>query len=141
MHIKKTVYEQLLTYCPDFPPESGGVLGGRNGVVTQFVLDLGLTTTRDDFYIPNVEYCNDVIAMWQTIGIAFYGILHTHPENSKELSPADRAYILSVMQVMPKTIDRLYFPLVFPRVGIRAYSAVRKENNITLKTEDIILVL
>lgn len=140
MHIKRTIYEQLLTCCPAFPPESGGILGGRNGVVTQFELDLGLTATRDDFYIPNVEYFNDVIAVWQTIGIAFYGILHTHPKNSKELSPADRAYIQSVMRAMPKTVDRLYFPLVFPQAGICAYNAIRNGNNIILNAEDIILL-
>ena len=55
MKMVKSVYTKILENVPDHMPETGGMLGGQNGIVTKIVFDDG---KEDDFrrchYTPNV---------------------------------------------------------------------------------------
>ena len=57
MKMVKSVYTKILENVPDHMPETGGMLGGQNGIVTKIVFDDG---KEDDFrrchYTPNVSW-------------------------------------------------------------------------------------
>lgn len=140
MYIKKNIFAKLLSACPACPPETGGLLGGQKGTVIQFVLDSGCRTKREDFYIPNTEYLNSVIAQWQAEGVEFLGVFHTHPKGAQMLSRADCAYIETIMQSLPEAVRRLYFPIVIPQTDIIVFCAERRDGQMVIRQEQIVLV-
>lgn len=138
MYIKKKVFEALLSTCPVCPPETGGILGGQRESVTHFAFDTGNAAQRGDFYVPNTKQLNSVITQWQAESIEFLGMFHTHPQNAKTLSHADRTYIERIMQAIPKSVSRLYFPIVIPKVKMYAFSACLKNGQTDIQSEPII---
>lgn len=140
MYIEKNIYSGLCTACVAHTPEIGGILGGKTGVITHFVLDRGLKTNRTDFYIPNTVYLNEVLAQWQDGNIEFYGIFHTHPHGSKTLSCADKAYIDKIVRTCSKEGQPLYFPIVLPKQELLAYSAKVANGTVVTQQESIFVI-
>lgn len=140
MYIKRNTLEKLLSTCPACPPETGGVLGGKRGSVTHFIFDKVSTEQRGDFYIPNTEYLNSVITQWQAESIELLGVFHTHPQNAKTLSNADCVYIKAIMQSLPVSVHRLYFPIVIPKMKMYAFSACLKKGQIDIQSEPTVLI-
>ncbi len=140
MYVNKNIFEKLISDCPDCPPETGGILGGQNGVVTLFEFDTVELAQRGDFYIPNIIYLNSIIAEWQTGYIEFLGVFHTHPKSAETLSGADRTYIERIMQTMPESVSQLYFPVVIPRDDVYAFSAYMKDGQTVIQSEPIIFI-
>lgn len=140
MYIQKEIFCKLLFTCPCYPPEVGGILGGSGETITRFAFDMGQAVQYSDFYVPNTEYLNSVIAQWQAESIEFFGVFHTHPQNAKTLSNADCIYIKAIMQSFPADVQRLYFPIVIPKVKIYAFSACLKNGRIDIQSEPIILI-
>ena len=57
------------------------------------------------------------------------GMFHVHFGGTESLSEGDKEYIVRIMEVMPKKIGCLYFPVVvMPERKVVAYKAVR--NNV-----------
>lgn len=139
MKIKKGVYEKLLQSCPYAPPEIGGILGGQNNIVTDIVFDDCRVISNKAVYIPNIDFLNLKIEEWHKYEIEFYGIFHTHIEENT-LSKDDESNIEKIMLSMPKSIDKLYFPVVIPKKEIVVYAAETANNkvNIYLDSVDII---
>ena len=131
MTINQHTYHRLCTAFSPVPPEAGGILGSRNGCVCAFVYDPGTPDMTRNCYTPDVDFLNRVIAQWQTEGITFCGIVHSHPPGQQNLSEADRAYIQTILDWMPDRIQELYFPIVIPGDGIFPYLA-RRGSVITL---------
>lgn len=123
MTIDQHTYDVLCGAFSPVPPEAGGILGSVDGCICAFVYDSGTPDMTRGCYTPNVAFLNDVIARWQTQGITFCGIVHSHPANHSHLSKPDISYINQIMEHMPASIDRLYFPIVIPGEGIYAYHA------------------
>ena len=73
----ESVMGEILKKLPCEPPEIGGILGGKNGVVTCHVLDYGKTGGSPCSYTPNIAYLNRKIEEWFKDGIEFMGIFHT----------------------------------------------------------------
>ena len=73
-------------------PESGGILGVREGrTVSEFYYDsTGTTDARN--YIPDVDSLNAVLRDWNRRGIKFVGFVHSHPPNKENLSKPDKKY-------------------------------------------------
>lgn len=140
MLISSDAYELLLEGCPPAPPESGGILGGKNGVVSLIEHDLGRFPPNQGTYSPDVNRLNRQIGLWQSEGISFYGIFHTHPLWDKGLSGGDRAYIRRILISMPVGFDELLFPVVYPRRCILSYSARRTGNDVIV-TEDSVQII
>ena len=92
------------------PPETGGILGGQNEIITVEHFDRGMQTDRMCSYIPNIKELNDVIKQWQMKTISFIGIYHTHFWSVETLSEADKRYIDKILENMPLEFKRLYFP-------------------------------
>jgi len=42
--------------CSTVPPEAGGILGEKNGIICYFIFDMALASTKCAVYIPNVNY-------------------------------------------------------------------------------------
>ncbi len=123
LEIKKSVYESLLYSSPCVPPESGGVIGGNNKIVTCFVADAGKISTEFNRYQPDTDKLNHIISKWFENGINFMGLFHTHPSGDEKLSQADLIYIKSIMTSIKEYTTSLYFPIVIPKEKIIGFCA------------------
>lgn len=139
MIISERVYYDILEHLSDLEHESGGILGGNDGVINRFTLDEGRTHYSDK-YIPNVILMNQKIDEWMKDGMEFYGMVHNHLTNEKRLSNEDVIYIKRIMTSMPAYIDKLYFPLVIPNHLMVPFTAQRNDNNILL-VNDILQII
>lgn len=139
MIIKREVYEQMI-YCHKVPPEVGGIMGGRNGIIDTIVIDKGNLTDTGIKYIPNVQLMNQYIQKWYMEKINFYGMFHTHLPQWERLSRSDKKYIKKIMNHMPSEIECLYFPLVFPDYMIKSFRAVKRNGNIYVVNDNIKII-
>lgn len=139
MKIEKCFYESFLSSCPYAPPEIGGILGGKNGVVTDIVIDNRNAVSNKAIYIPDIDFLNSKIEEWEKQNTEFYGIFHTHFSDNT-LSKDDRINIEKIMYSMPKSVIKLYFPIVIPQKEMTVYVAERKNNKINIYLEDIDII-
>ena len=121
------------------PPEVGGIIGGRDDIITCYFADKGSKENCYDSYYPSTDLLNEQIAVWQSRGIEFYGIYHTHFAGDDGLSCSDRRYIVNIMQAMPPQVTWLYFPIVF-RDGMLVYRALREKNTVKILPEEMEII-
>lgn len=127
MKIKRKTYDLMLNSMPDNPPEIGGIIGGKNEIISVYQIDNGMNP-RGCFYIPDVDMLNEVIENWEAENINFYGLFHTHFFDVKTLSEGDIKYIKIIMEAMPYFIKELYFPIVvMPGRQMISYKAVKED--------------
>lgn len=138
MKIKETVFKEIME-SPVPPPEVGGIIGGRDDIITCYFADKGSKENCYDSYYPSTDLLNEQIAVWQSRGIEFYGIYHTHFAGDDGLSCSDRRYIVNIMQAMPPQVTWLYFPIVF-RDGMLVYRAVREKNTVKILPEEMEII-
>lgn len=138
MKIKETVFKEIME-SPVPPPEVGGIIGGRDDIITCYFADKGSKENCYDSYYPSTDLLNEQIAVWQSRGIEFYGIYHTHFAGDDGLSCSDRRYIVNIMQAMPPQVTWLYFPIVF-RDGMLVYRALREKNTVKILPEEIEII-
>lgn len=114
----------------DGPPESGGILGGRDQTVTDIVLDKGRIGGRPCSYTPDVAFLNREIKRWAEKGLRFMGVFHVHFGGAEALSEGDRNYIARIMDAMPEGMIAYIFPLLLCRnaesLRIRQCAQTRK---------------
>lgn len=139
MKIEKYLYKSFLSSCSYAPPEIGGILGGKNDVVTDIVIDNRNAVLNKAVYIPDINFLNSKIEEWEKKNIEFYGIFHTHLSDMS-LSNDDRINIENVMYSMPESIIKLYFPIIIPKKEMIAYAAERKNSKINIYSEDIDII-
>lgn len=140
MKIVGAVFLELCDQLQIVPPEKGGIIGSKNGIVCTFFLDDGAARAERYAYVPNVNMLNDVIGQWAEKGICFAGMFHSHPHPQTELSIADREYILNIMEAMPDSILELHFPIIVPGVGMVGHLAKRWGGEVIIVPEEIIIV-
>lgn len=128
--------------CPQVPPETGGIMGTNDGeIINHIIFDKGIDRNNGGMYIPNTKLFNDFIAEWNTNGIEFRGIFHTHASRWPSLSVDDKIYIVKILDAMPPGLKYLYFPVVFPKQTIKAYVAYKKGTVINIIDDDIEIVI
>ncbi len=137
MLIKKKLHDLLVESCPSTPPETGGIIGGRNNIITVYELDKLSGNCSYSSYRPNINYLNDIIREWERNKIEFYGIFHSHYLGGNVLSNPDKEYIQQIMKTVPSTVLKLYFPLIFPQYCIVPYAAEKIEHSIHI-IEDVL---
>lgn len=138
MKIEINVYKKIVFSIPDTLPETGGIIGGKDGVITAVEFDCGTQIGKKCSYSPSVEYLNAVLKDWKEKDITFYGIFHTHYFGVETLSAGDKEYIMKIMNSMPETITKLYFPLVvMPQRKMIAYAAVKEKGQLKILKEKI----
>lgn len=132
--------ELLISATPEPPPETGGVLGERNGIVLEFCLDDAEARTDRCAYVPNVDHLHRVIDLWTKKEIRFAGMFHSHPYPQTGLSVADKEYIRKIMEAMPDSVSELYFPVIVPGIGMTGHLAKREDGDVIIIPEEIIIV-
>lgn len=137
LKIQKDIYNQMVSTCPPLPPETGGILGGNNGIITHYFADIGSGGNAYDQYVPNVDYLNAKIEEWCILGISFYGIYHSHFPNGDALSTADIVYIERIMRAVGDAVKLLYFPIVLPKDKMVAYRAEIRNGQAVLYGEPV----
>lgn len=142
MKITYYVFQQTKLFAEtNFPAEVGGALGIKNGVIIDFLPDIGLSVEKMGVYVPNTELINEKLRIWTESNISFGGIFHSHPDCSNSLSNDDIFYIQKIMDCMPSNIVFLYFPLVLPSSGnMVAFKAVKNSCEFSIVREDIEIV-
>lgn len=136
--IVKSVLEKIIWSVPCVPPETGGILGGRDNIITEVIFDPGGGTSNGyDIYAPDVKMLTQAIQKWRNEKVAFYGMFHTHFPEGRELSKGDECYISDIMKSMPDYIQTLYFPIVLPREEMVVYRAGKKNGQIYIAGEEI----
>ena len=123
MKIHNETLNEVLNQMPIVPPEAGGIIGGKEGLISLWKYDAGYIA-KGCSYCPNVNFLNEVIATWMDIDYDFMGIVHVHFGGSKYLSDGDKKYIKKIMKAMPDSIEKLYFPIVVqPEKQLFSYMA------------------
>lgn len=141
MFINKKVYEDLLKSCSSIFAESGGLLGGKNNIITCFKFDKGVGEKSIGEYYPNVNELNNQINLWRKRNICFYGLAHSHFQAETSLSRGDIIYIKRIMLNMQKEIKFLYFPIVFPlEHKIMSFKAIYDNENIVIAEDKIKII-
>lgn len=141
MRICRSIFNEIINIPVDAPPEVGGIIGGNDGIVTDHYLDAGATFGIACSYTPNVSLLNTIISEWNTKGIRFMGIYHTHFFNVQTLSDGDMRYITKILLSMPEEIDSLYFPLViFPRRTMVCFKAIKNFKGIEICNDNLVLI-
>lgn len=138
MKILRKAYNSLLNDTPPLPPETGGILGGNDGIISEIFFDQNEDIhNAPAIYVPNIGLINKTIESWERTGISFYGMFHSHYSRDRELSPGDRKYILEIMRAMPRTISRLYFPIILPGEAVFGYHADRWNSEVHIARNNI----
>ncbi len=120
MTITESIYNEILHTLPtDY--ETGGIIGGFNGIVTCAVFDIAGRSESPCCYIPNVELFNSRIAAWQETGTEFYGLFHSHLGKLELLSNADMQYAEEILHALSGVVPSLYFPIVIPNKHIISF--------------------
>lgn len=139
MIIKKSAYDQILNFVdPYAEKETGGIIGGRYGIVTEFVFDNGKSDQMGNYY-PDVDKLNAAIKDWQDKGISFYGIVHSHLSEQYSLSGEDVEYINQIMDAVTEINEYLYFPVISVKYKIMIYKAINCGNHVKIINENIII--
>ena len=116
------------------------LLGEKNGIICTLCSDLSAQSAKQAEYRPDVKYLNEIIRQWQKEGITFAGIFHTHLPQQGFLSGDDIRYIEVIVQTMSEFFERLYFPIVLPRIEVRAFKAVWSNEGILICEDNLIII-
>lgn len=138
MKIIKKVYYDIIASAPTVPPESGGILGSQNNIVTDFLADRGLRGDGYSYY-PDIEKINRQLERWKDMGIQFSGLYHTHTPMGTRLSAADIRYISEILNAVSHLHTAMYFPIVIPKRTMIVYRVELAEEPI-ITGEDIELM-
>lgn len=118
MYITKEIYNKIILDTPKPPPETGGILGAENGIISHYAFVTGEVSRKSNQYNPDTKVMNNIISIWIENGIDLIGVFHSHPKGDEELSDADLKYIDKIMKSICDYTDKLYFPLVIAKEKI-----------------------
>lgn len=102
----------MMNYLGSRPAESGGILFGFEDdyVIRKFIPDEFAFTTGSS-YTMNTDFINSKIKeLWENEKLSLLGIVHSHPNGSKVLSPPDRQYFLELMTYIG--LEVFYTPII-----------------------------
>ena len=129
MIITRQIKETVSLMFSPAPPEQGGILGMKNGVI---VLDNSEQKTESAEYSPNTQFLNRQIEKWADEGIEFCGILHSHPSGQTTLSGSDMEYIKELYHVN-LWLEKTYFPLIIDGCDMIVYAVEKSNGKIEVK--------
>lgn len=139
MLIKNNVLIKILSITSQYNYETGGILGGKYNVITEFVFDKGIQTDCRGCYYPDTDKLNQQILEWQMDNIEFYGIIHSHLCLEEGLSKGDINYIELIMNSLHGKAKYLYFPIVYIKnKTIIAYKAIISNRRLFITKEKIL---
>lgn len=140
MKILLPIYEQIIHTYSDVPPEQGGIIGERDGIVCSYFHDIAPQSAYSAVYTPNIGVLNRQIQTWRADNIRFCGIVHSHPNGQITLSAQDQYYIQTIIHIVPNTISQLFFPIIIPKHGIYSYLVFPHESTFSIHSDTITIV-
>lgn len=141
MNIIENIYLKILDSYSVPPPESGGILGIKNGMVCEYYHDNSCRIANKAVYVPNVNILNLKIEEWNKHGIMFSGIIHSHMFGQSKLSSGDIEYIKQIFNNISEGIDELYFPIVIPEAKqVISFVAIRKDKDVIIQQDEIHII-
>jgi proteasome lid subunit RPN8/RPN11 len=111
LKITTDAYQNIVRKIGSGIPEKGGILMGKDGIITDFIFDENAHTTGSTYSL-NVAYLNPLIKELKKEGKQLIGIIHSHPYGCSELSNPDKEYFMSQFKNFPD-LDFMYTPIVF----------------------------
>lgn len=132
MIITRQIKETVPLMFSPAPPEQGGILGMKDGVISAFVLDNSEQKTESAEYSPNTQFLNRQIEKWADEGIEFCGILHSHPSGQTTLSGSVMEYIKELYHVN-LWLEKTYFPLIIDGCDMIVYAVEKSNGKIEVK--------
>lgn len=97
LKISKEILIEIGKTIGGFPDrETGGILGMRNEIITQFAFDAGIGVEKNS-YVPDTGFLNRELSEWILGDITFNGLIHSHACN-RELSCEDLVYADQILQ-------------------------------------------
>lgn len=111
LKITTDAYQSIVKKIGSQQAEKGGILIGKDGVVTDFIFDENAHTTGSTYSL-NVAYLNPMIKKLKQEGKHLMGIIHSHPSGCPELSNPDKEYFTNQFKNFPD-LDFMYTPIVF----------------------------
>lgn len=109
--ITTDAYQNIIKKIGSQQPEKGGVLIGKNGIITDFIFDEFAETTGST-YAVNTTYLNPIIKEFKEQGKELLGIIHSHPNGCSKLSKPDQDYFAGIFK-NASDLDFLFTPIVF----------------------------
>ena len=109
--ITTSAYQQIVKTLGSKIPEQGGILVGKDGVITDFVHD-EFAETSSSTYSLNINYLNPIIKKFKQDDKELLGIIHSHPYGCRKLSRQDQEYFAGVLD-KAKDVDYLFTPIIF----------------------------
>ena len=143
MKITRQMYDEIISQTSDFYKETGGIIGGNNGVISIQMFDTGSESDCMCRYTPSTKILNDTIKHWQESELEFMGLYHTHFHSVSTLSDSDRECIKQILINMPSSITTLFFPVVvLPDKTIVSYKASYNNQlrELAITEDDIVIV-
>ena len=141
MKISQNVYLKIMSSYPLPPPEQGGIMGMKNGVICEYFHDNSSDEIHKAVYELDVDVLNRKIQEWSEQNIQFAGIVHSHMLGQNTLSSGDREYIKVLFNNLPEWIDELYFPIVIPESKqVLAFVIQRKEKDVIIQQDEIHII-
>lgn len=134
--IDEDVLDEIINIIGTKEPEQGGILGAdENGNIVKFVLDENASKTGHT-YSPDTNWVNERIKEWESQGIRFAGIVHSHPTYPDNYIPSkdDVEYAGKILEAMPETLGGIFhMPIVTINDGYARLTwwAVTKDDGLT----------
>lgn len=99
VQICREVLRDILAQVGSRAPETGGMIGMQEDVVTRFWFDAG-GVSMPGAYLPDVEGCEAVLnGVWQDEGVVLCGFVHSHRDSPCPSVP-DRRYMQELCRAL-----------------------------------------
>ena len=137
MKIKNDTFISILSSHITTVPEQGGILGEKDGKIVAYYHDKDASICSSHAeYAPNIANLNSKIREWAKDGIAFIGMIHSHPKDECTLSDSDMLYIKKIFESY-EIGTKLYFPVIVPGGIIIPYAVTKQEVDLSVVQEEI----
>ncbi|MGN1124048.1 MAG: Mov34/MPN/PAD-1 family protein [Eubacterium sp.] len=137
MKLQHNVYYNLIYNCKSTDFETGGILGGNNNIISEYLFDDNEFITDRYAYIPNRKFLNFHIEKWNYMGIELMGMFHTHISGGTYPSNADLVYFERLIHAAGKP---LVFIIINPNITMSIYKAKLIHNQFSIQLEKVELI-
>ena len=115
--------------------ETGGILGGKDDVITHYHFDDTSNTTKVT-YSPNVDVVNNKLEQWNDLQIRLISFFHSHPGKHNRPSVGDLSYAKVILNGIDD-MECLWLPIIntIPDTGaftLTPWAVYRSEEGVEL---------
>lgn len=128
IEMTEEVYETLI-HLPQVPPETGGILAGKNSLISEIHLQTDAEKLAGTFQ-PDENELLPILNEWIEKGFDLVGIFHTHAPNWPDLSREDLNYLEAFWSLNSGSGLVFLFPLIFPESHIRLYGIGEEDGQV-----------